>query len=286
MTGREGRVVSFCARNEWVYQQFFRPYKGDPILGRPEQRYSWVEETVTEPQEIWRRADRPRNRELLLSRYRLTDGRRILYVITSLVSEQEGRVDLEPWRELILRAEEEDKEWKRLKAGAKLVWPVFEEGTVTGVGTDPVSVLEALEGAMWDFDQYIRVWKSARQSAEASQFSRPADVYKALEAIAILSQRYFEAKKHEQSVGSWENFFREHGIKYAASESQTTETMYGADRRFLSPDGDKVSMKKHLTLGGGDRVNCLQIYLERNDELEVFEIGYCGVHLPYSGQRT
>jgi len=45
-------------------------------------------------------------------------------------------------------------------------------------------------------------------------------------------------------------------------------------------------MLKHITLGGGSRVNCLQVYFEPNDGLLKIEIGYCGRHLPYYRQRT
>ena len=45
-------------------------------------------------------------------------------------------------------------------------------------------------------------------------------------------------------------------------------------------------MFKHLTLGGGDKVNCLQIYFEADDEVGNMDIGYCGEHLPYAKQRT
>jgi hypothetical protein len=45
-------------------------------------------------------------------------------------------------------------------------------------------------------------------------------------------------------------------------------------------------MLRHLTLGGGDRTNCLQIYFDVDEKTKKFAIGYCGRHLPYYGMRT
>lgn len=78
---------------------------------------------------------------------------------------------------------------------------------------------------------------------------------------------------------------RDRGFKYAATESKNTLNMYGEDRDF-SYKGKKRRMVKHLTLGGGDRKNCLQIYFDPDDQERRFLIGYCGVHLPYYGMST
>lgn len=150
----------------------------------------------------------------------------------------------------------------------------------------PSSVAEALANADRGFGDSLRIWSSARQSAEESAFGRPLEAYEALAALEALSKAYFTAKDRKESIGSWEAFLAQRGLKYAATESQTTMTKYRETRQFASPDGQRVEMEKHITLGGGSRTHCMQIYFEANDELRKFDIGYCGVHLPYAGQRT
>lgn len=44
-------------------------------------------------------------------------------------------------------------------------------------------------------------------------------------------------------------------------------------------------MLRHLTLGGGDRQNCLQVYFEFDRDARKVLIGYCGVHLPHAKGR-
>lgn len=61
--------------------------------------------------------------------------------------------------------------------------------------------------------------------------------------------------------------------------------MYGAERTFVHR-GRKLVMQRHLTLGGGDRQNCLQIYFDVDESRQRFVIGYCGMHLRYYGMTT
>ncbi len=143
------------------------------------------------------------------------------------------------------------------------------------------SVREALDQAESDFGDVLRIYESAQQSASASGFARPDDVYKALQEIADLGRAYFGSD--DRKVGPWDRRFT---CKYARTESQITRTKYGGSRTFRSPDGDSRQMLKHLTLGGGDKVNCLQIYFEPDEEAGTMDIGYCGEHLPYAKQRT
>ncbi len=43
----------------------------------------------------------------------------------------------------------------------------------------------------------------------------------------------------------------------------------------------KRRILRHLTLGGGDSENCLQIYFEPDIEPAKMVVAYCGRHLPY-----
>jgi hypothetical protein len=142
------------------------------------------------------------------------------------------------------------------------------------------SVSDALDQAASEFRLSLRIWESAVASAKESRFARPAQIYEALRAIVEL---HAVCKSKGNPNMSWDKFFEERGFKYASKESQTTLTMHGKERIFKN-DGAQKQMLKHLTLGGGDRVNCLQIYFEPDDDL--MEVGYCGPHLSYAGQRT
>lgn len=151
-------------------------------------------------------------------------------------------------------------------------------------GASIESVSEALEQARQEYP-LLRIWASAMRSAGESHFARPQQVRQALDAIADIGRIVFEQRKDKTSVGALERLFEERGFQYAASDSQTTTTMYGKERTFTQ-DGKKYLFKRHLTLGGGDRQNCLQIYFEFDHEQNRVDIGYCGVHLPYDGMRS
>jgi hypothetical protein len=146
-------------------------------------------------------------------------------------------------------------------------------------------VLDALTDVAQRCGDVLVVYRSARDSAEESDFARPDEVLKALLAIAEVGRRYFKSKESKQSMGPWEGHFESFGLKYAPTDSEMTLNLYGDERTFTH-DGRKVQMYKHLRLGKGDRKNCLQIYFEPNDKTKRIEIGYCGRHLRHYGERT
>jgi hypothetical protein len=150
---------------------------------------------------------------------------------------------------------------------------------------EPETVRAALDLAGRTFSDRLIIWSSAERSADKSAFARPSEVYEALMALRELADAHFKAKKDGRPIGAWEDWFEKKGFKYAAKESQNTLNMYGSDRDFTHK-GERRRMVRHLTLGGGDRNNCLQIYFEIDEATERFLVGYCGVHLPYYGMRT
>jgi hypothetical protein len=103
--------------------------------------------------------------------------------------------------------------------------------------------------------------------------------------LAEVGRLYFVQRRSRKPLGDLEALFEERGYKYAPSDSQTTVTKYGRERTF-SRDGRKVRFERHLTLGGGDRQNCLQVYFEFREAADLIDVGYCGVHLPYEGMRS
>lgn len=148
------------------------------------------------------------------------------------------------------------------------------------------TVADALQAADDDFTDVLVVWEDARHSAALSPFRSPVKVYRALEAIAEVGRAYFQAKEGGPPLGPVERAFAcRVPFKYTGFESQTTLRLYGAERVFHH-DGQSRQMQRHLTLGGGDTNNCVQIYFDFNDDSRHVLIGYCGRHLPYHRQRT
>lgn len=148
------------------------------------------------------------------------------------------------------------------------------------------SVVEALQAAAEDFADVLVVWENARRSAELSPFRTPAKVYRALQAIAEVGRSYFQARDGGPPLGPVEHAFAcRVPFKYTGFESQTTLHLYGNERVFHHEDQSR-QMQRHLTLGGGDTNNCLQIYFDFDDAAQRVLIGYCGRHLPYHRQRT
>lgn len=164
--------------------------------------------------------------------------------------------------------------------------PGPEEAAEAQAEAQPVeTVIDALNEVGRQCGDILVIYKAAWESGEESDFARPEEVLKALVAIADVGRKYFKSKETKQPMGAWEGHFERLGLKYAPTDSEMTLNLYGAERRFAH-DGKKIEMHKHLTLGKGDRKNCLQIYFEPNDNSKRIEIGYCGRHLQHYGQRT
>lgn len=145
---------------------------------------------------------------------------------------------------------------------------------------------DALRAAAEDFADALVVWEDARRSAEESPFRTPGKVYRALQAIAEVGRDYFLARDGGAPLGPVERAFAcRVPFKYTGFESQTTLHLYGAERVFHHKDESR-QMQRHLTLGGGDTNNCLQIYFDFDDASRRVLIGYCGRHLPFHRQRT
>ncbi|MDP2309098.1 MAG: hypothetical protein Q8P18_23955 [Pseudomonadota bacterium] len=147
------------------------------------------------------------------------------------------------------------------------------------------SVLDALLKAESAIGDHLVVWRSAKDSARSSEFGRPGTVYEALKAVRDLAQAYYAAKGRGAAIGPWEAWFEQRGFRYAAQESETTMNLHGRVRTFTF-QGQARTMQRHLTLGGGDRKNCLQLFFDPDDTQRKFIVGYCGNHLPYAGQGT
>jgi predicted nucleic acid-binding Zn-ribbon protein len=148
------------------------------------------------------------------------------------------------------------------------------------------SVAAALSAATTEFGDILTVWEEAVRSAEQSLFASPDQVYRALLAIVEVGRDYFSARAREVAGGPLDRVFQKRiPFKYTGFESATTLSRYGADRVFRHGELS-LQMQRHLTLGGGQTNNCLQIFFEFEDMNQRVLIGYCGRHLPYAGQRS
>jgi hypothetical protein len=186
-----------------------------------------------------------------------------------------------------MRALELEKEVQDAKANLANVFQYREQAQAQAVqrerDAEPETVLEALTRIRDRYPDLLVVYDSAVESAEESDFGRPAQVLEALLAIAEVGAAWRKARKAKKNFKPLKSAFAEKiSCKYAVRESQQTMNMYGGERVFRH-QGASRTMEEHLTLGGGDRVNCLQIYFQFDVDSKKVHIGYCGVHLSYSG---
>jgi hypothetical protein len=151
---------------------------------------------------------------------------------------------------------------------------------------DFASVHTALRAAAADFADIIDVWHDADTSAAASSFAVAEKAYQALQAIAEVGRAYFAARDGGQALGPLDLAFAGRvPFKYTPFESATTMGHYGAQRVFHD-GGRSRTIERHLTLGGGQTNNCLQIYFDFDEHSRRVVVGYCGRHLPYGRMRT
>ena len=147
------------------------------------------------------------------------------------------------------------------------------------------SVAEAVTRARSAYSDFLDVWPTAIESAAQSDSERCELVYQALEVLHRLARDYFSSGDGGGKVGRFEDYFAPYRIKYSPKESQTTGTKFREQRTFTNGDQTQF-MEKHLTIGGGDRRNTVQIFFEIDKQRKKFIVGYCGIHLDYARMRT
>lgn len=189
------------------------------------------------------------------------------------------------------RAEQLEAALRHSQDNLALAWADTEpdaasEAATTGNKRVFNSVADALGAAATEFADVLTVWEDATRAAEQSSFPTAAKVFRALQAVAEVGRAFFQAQQGGPSLGPVDQAFRSRvPFKYTAFESQTTLRLYGAERVFHHHEQSR-QMQRHLTLGGGQTTNCLQIYFEFDDGTQRVLIGYCGRHLPFDRQRT
>ena len=159
-------------------------------------------------------------------------------------------------------------------------------GSEATAGEDDIqSVAEAVAKAKSKFSDSLEIWPSALESASRSESERYESVYQALEVLHRIASEYFADGDGGGGVGRFEDAFSPYRIKYSARESQTTGAKYAQQRTFTNGERS-VQMERHLTIGGGDRQNTVQIFFDIDTAGRRFIVGYCGIHLDYARMRT
>jgi hypothetical protein len=143
------------------------------------------------------------------------------------------------------------------------------------------SVETVLAVAAQQFSTQLEIFESAVESARQSQFVRPAEAYRLLKALA----EYACCRQNGTLGMSTSDWFKSRGIDYSPHESDTTTTLYGETRTFLSPRGEWVSMPSHLKLGSGSPNYHLRIHFRWDETIKKVQIGHCGKHLPISSSH-
>jgi hypothetical protein len=177
---------------------------------------------------------------------------------------------------------EQLSDWRLYQApdttGAASTGPPAEEDEIQ-------SVAEAIAKAKTKFSETLDIWPSAFESAARSESERYESVYQALEVLHRVASDYFSDRMQGGGVGRFEDAFSPYRIRYRAGESQTTGTKYAQQRTFTNGDRS-LFMERHLTIGGGDRRNTVQIFFDIDQGSRKFIVGYCGMHLDYARMRT
>ncbi len=212
----------------------------------------------------------------------------------SLGKDYQARIDeilgtLAQREELVRSLEEENRLLKERLSDWRLYQsPAPSEATAnvpTAEGGELGSVAEAVARAKTRFSDSLDFWPSALESAGVSRSERYESVFQALEILHRIASDYFASLDKGASVGRFEDQFAPYRIKYSAKESQTTGAKFRQQRTFTSGDRS-LFMERHLTIGGGDRQDTVQIFFEIDPSARKFIVGYCGLHLDYARMRT
>lgn len=141
------------------------------------------------------------------------------------------------------------------------------------------TVLEAVKAADASFDG-LRFFPTAIESARDSQFTRPCEVYRALEVLAECG----EARQRDGALGVVvRDWMAERGVDYAASESEQTEIRHSDERKFYDPKRDfHVYMGAHIRVGR----NQVRIHVVWHDAEGKWLVGWVGDHLPTAGHNS
>ncbi len=141
------------------------------------------------------------------------------------------------------------------------------------------SVLEAYELAAREFggtDSPLVFLESARESAAASPYLSPEQVYFLIKELHLIAKKWREGKG---KLGTdWRTALLPTGFEFKPHISATTKGKFGDDYQFMY-DGKKRLFEEHVTKGAKDKNACFSLHLYRDETRLRVVIGHCGNHL-------
>ena len=144
--------------------------------------------------------------------------------------------------------------------------------------SDDVAVSDVAAAVVRADDEFdsLRFLSLAYDSAEASLYQRPDEVFEACRVLDELSS----ARSSVDSLGSsLEEWFLQHNVTYSRFQSQTTMGKFRDEYTF--PEGEHIwEMQEHLIFGktGRDPRHSLRVYFAWDDEEKQHVIGWVGTH--------
>ncbi len=152
-----------------------------------------------------------------------------------------------------------------------------EEQSESGDNEEYGSVLDAVLAARERFTNILFL-DSAIESAKDSPYSRPDNVFQALDAINDVAEQWKKSISGAGQQCSLRNLFRTKGYEYKDGISQTSEGKWGEEYKFIYK-GEKVLFENHITLGAKQPNKCLSIHMYRDHAVKKIVIGHVGRHL-------
>lgn len=122
---------------------------------------------------------------------------------------------------------------------------------------------------------------TAYESAAASPFQRPYDIYQALIDLGIIVDEWKRQRQEKGSGGDLLAHLRNHGWGKRSSMhiSDTTKRRFRPDYEF-EYQGRKQLFEPHITIGAGDPNSCASIHFVFDQDRERMIVGHVGKHLP------
>jgi hypothetical protein len=141
------------------------------------------------------------------------------------------------------------------------------------------SVSDAVDAALRKFGSSgsaLVFLPRAIESAEASTFRRPDQVYRVIEAL------YEVANDWARSTGGMGTSFRERMVALGFDEKPCSDLTMSRYRKHYHADYDRrwIPLSFHVTLGSRNANTCLSIHWHRDEMTRKVVVGHCGRHLP------
>jgi hypothetical protein len=183
------------------------------------------------------------------------------------------------------RLTELEAENENLRANQKVTFTVRGEDAEAEILPDqprrtPVSSQDAVAFAEQDFENLV-VLETALQSAEASPFRRPSEIYDALRDLDIVAQDWSAQRKLKGAGGDLRQHLinRGWGKRCSLQISDTTRSRYRNNYTFEYKRERKL-FEPHITIGSGDPNMCASIHFILDQEAGKIVVAHVGRHLP------